>query len=190
MTLKTLLLGGFSALALALPATAEDHSADTHAAHAHDAHAHAAHADEAPAEVQTEPYAAAIMIHDAYARSSGPSAKVGAAFFTLMNHGEVNDRLISATTSAAKVVELHTHIDAGNGVMQMRQDEDGFDVAAGDSHALARGGDHVMMMGLTGPFIQGETVELTLTFEQAGDITVTVPIDNERSADDAHAHHH
>jgi copper(I)-binding protein len=162
MTFTSFLLGGFSALAFALPAAA-DHAAGDHADH----DGSAAHS--------------VIMIHDAYARSSGPTAKTGAAFFTVMNHGDIEDRLISAATTASKVVELHTHIDAGDGVMLMRKDEDGFEVTAGGSHELARGGDHVMMMGLTEPFVQGETVELTLTFEQAGDITVTIPIDNERT---------
>jgi copper(I)-binding protein len=122
-----------------------------------------------------------IAVEDAYARSSGPAAKTGAAFFVISNTGEVEDRLISVTTSASKVVQLHTHIAGDNGVMLMRQDKDGFEVEAGGTHALKRGGDHVMMMGLTAPFVQGETVELTLTFEHAGDMTVVVPVDNERT---------
>jgi len=38
----------------------------------------------------------------------------------------------------------------------------------------------VMMMGLTRPFLQGEVITLTLIFEHAGEITIDVPIDNER----------
>jgi copper(I)-binding protein len=125
------------------------------------------------------PAFADITIEDAYARSSGAMAKTGAAFFVIKNTGHDADRLIAATSDVAKIAELHTHIEA-DGVMKMRRDEDGFEVPAMGAHALQRGADHVMFMGLNGPMVQGETFEVTLTFENAGDITVTVPVDLER----------
>jgi len=117
-----------------------------------------------------------IMIEDAYARS-GPSS--GAAFFTIMNHGESDDRLISAASEVAKRVELHTHI-MEDGIAKMREVEAGFAVAAGEMHPLQRGGDHVMFLGLDAPFVDGETISVTLTFEKAGDIVVQIPVDNTR----------
>jgi copper(I)-binding protein len=126
------------------------------------------------------PAVADITIDDAYARSSGPSAKSGAAFFVIHNSGETEDRLIGAASDVAKVVELHTHIEQ-DGIMKMRQDKDGFEVPAMGAHALQRGADHVMFMGLTAPMVQGDTFEITLTFEQAGEITITVPVDLERT---------
>jgi copper(I)-binding protein len=121
-----------------------------------------------------------IEIVDSYARSSGMMAMAGAAFFEIRNTGEEDDRLIGAKADVSKKVELHTHIDAGNGVMKMREVEGGFPVAAGESHMLARGGDHVMFLGLTTKFEQGMTFPLTLIFEKAGEITVEVPVDLER----------
>lgn len=125
-----------------------------------------------------------IMITDAYARASTPMARSGAAFMTIMNHGDSDDRLVAVASDAAARAELHTHIDAGDGVMQMRHDEDGFGIPAGGAHRLARGGDHVMLMGLTGPLAHGAEIELTLTFESAGEMTVTVPVDLERKPDE------
>lgn len=127
---------------------------------------------------------AEITIKDAYARSASPVAKSGAAFFVIENTGTEDDQLIDARSDAAQKVELHTHIDAGNGVMQMRQDKDGFPVPAGGTHALARGGDHVMFMGLNAPFEQGNMLHVTLVFEKAGEIKVQIPVDLERQ--DAH----
>jgi len=121
-----------------------------------------------------------IMIKDPYSRSAGPNAKTGAAFFGIMNHSGQDDRLIAATSDIAKRVELHTHIETADGVMQMRKVEGGFPVEAGGMHMLQRGGDHVMFMGLNNPMLQGETVTVTLTFEKAGDITVEIPVDLER----------
>lgn len=121
-----------------------------------------------------------IMIHDAYARS-GP--KSGAAFFEIMNHGDQDDTLVAATSDVAPRVELHTHIENADGVMQMREIDGGIPVPAGSMHALKRGGDHVMFMGLSEPFAQGSEITVTLTFEKAGDITMQIPVDNERKAE-------
>ena len=123
-----------------------------------------------------------IMIHDAYARASGPNAKAGAAFMQIMNHTDTDDRLVSASADVSKRVELHTHKETGDGVMKMMEVEEGFVIPAGGMHALARGGDHVMFMGLTQSFTQGETISVTLTFENAGAVVVEIPIDNERKA--------
>lgn len=118
-----------------------------------------------------------ITITDSYARAAGAAAMAGAAFFVIENTGDEDDRLIGAASDAAARVELHTHVEGEGGVMRMMQVEDGFPVAAGSTHALQRGGDHVMFMGLTGPWEQGDIIHLTLTFEKAGDIELDVPVD-------------
>jgi copper(I)-binding protein len=121
-----------------------------------------------------------IMIVDPYVRSSGANATSGAAFMTIMNHTGSDDRLIAATTTAAKKAELHTHKQDANGVMSMIHVRDGFAIAAGETHALVRGGDHVMLMGLTQAFEQGDIISVTLSFEHAGDIVVEIPVDQSR----------
>lgn len=121
-----------------------------------------------------------ITITDAYARAAGASAMAGAAFFVIENTGDEDDRLIGARSDIAAKVELHTHIEGEGGVMQMRQVEDGFPVAAGSSHVLQRGSDHVMFMGLKAPMEQDATVTVTLVFEKAGEIEVDIPVDLER----------
>lgn len=118
-----------------------------------------------------------IMIKDPYIRSASKSAPTGAAFMEIMNRGDQDDRLVGARSDIAAKVELHTHIEGENGVMQMRQIEGGINIPAGGIHRLARGGDHVMFMGLKQPFQQGETVPVTLTFEKAGDVVVEIPVD-------------
>jgi len=132
-----------------------------------------------------------ITITDPYARSSRPGAPTGAAFMVIENTGPSADRLIAAASDVAKRVELHTHIESGDGVMLMRHDEDGFEIPAKGEHGLKRGGDHVMFMGLTRDLTNGESVEVTLTFEKAGDIVVEIPVDNDRApAGHGHGHDH
>lgn len=126
-----------------------------------------------------------IAISDPYARAAGVTAIAGAAFFTIENTGDEDDRLIAATSDAAKLVQLHTHIAGANGVMKMVEVKEGFPVPAHGMHALKRGGDHVMLMGLNAPFIQGHTIDVTLTFEKSGPIEVEIPIDNERAPEAA-----
>lgn len=118
-----------------------------------------------------------IEIVEPYARSSGMSAISGAAFMVLRNTGTTDDRLVAASSPVAERVELHTHIETEDGVMRMVEVEAGFAVPAGSEHPLARGGDHVMFLGITTPFEDGMTVPLTLTFENAGDVQIEVPVD-------------
>lgn len=126
----------------------------------------------------------AIMVMDPYARTSRPGAPTGAAFMGLMNHSSEDDRLIAVSSDVADRVELHTHLQDANGVMRMVEVEDGIAIAAGETHMLQRGGDHVMFMGLNRDLAQGDVISVTLTFEKAGDMTVEIPVDLERKPDE------
>ncbi len=128
-------------------------------------------------------FAQGIEIAQPYARSASPTAKTGAAFMQIINHGEA-DRLIGAASPAAELVQLHTHMETDDGVMQMMHVQEGFDLPAGETVSLERGGKHVMLMGLTSPLEQGATVSVTLTFEKAGEMVLDVPVDLERMPGD------
>ncbi len=124
---------------------------------------------------------AQMVIEDAYARSSGPAARAGAAFMTIANHSDMDDRVVSVASDAAVRVELHTHIADENGVMRMREVEAGFPIAAGASHMLQRGGDHIMFMGLAEAWEQGDELTVTISFEHAEPLVLTIPVDQERT---------
>jgi copper(I)-binding protein len=130
-------------------------------------------------------FAEGIMITDPYARTSAMMSQSGAAFMVIENHADADDRLVSAASDVAAKVELHTHKEDANGVMQMLEVPEGFVVPAHGSHALARGGDHVMFLGLTRELKHGDTVTVTLTFEKAGEVVVDIPVDLERKPDQA-----
>ncbi|MDF1728034.1 MAG: copper chaperone PCu(A)C [Sulfitobacter sp.] len=126
------------------------------------------------------PALAEIAVKDAYLRSSTPTSVTGTAFMILENTGETDDRLIAARSDVAGRVELHTHNEDDMGVMRMSEIKGGIPLPAGATHHLKRGGDHVMFMGLTAPLEQGSDVTVTLTFEEAGDLEVVIPVDHER----------
>lgn len=117
-----------------------------------------------------------ILIEDGYARSAGAMAQSGAAFMRITNRNETDDVLVAALSPAAERVELHTHV-VTDGVARMVKLEDGIPVPAGETVLLERGGLHVMFLGLTGPFEDGASIDLTLSFANAGDIQVAVPVD-------------
>lgn len=102
---------------------------------------------------------------------AGPAAKSAAGFMVIGNSSDSDDRLVAAEADFANTVQLHTHLMEDD-VAKMREVEGGFEVAAGGSHELVRGGDHIMIMGLKSVPVIGETVNLTLTFENAGSFTV------------------
>ncbi|AWD21274.1 copper chaperone PCu(A)C [Fuscovulum blasticum] len=123
---------------------------------------------------------AQIHVMDPYARTMGGIGASGAAFFMLHNMGTTDDRLVGARADVAQRVELHTHVMNAEGVMSMVEVKDGFPVPAGGTHELKRGADHVMLMGLTRELKQGDSFPLTLVFESGAEITVDVPVDNDR----------
>lgn len=118
-----------------------------------------------------------VEVQDAFARSANPVT--GAAFMVLDNSGDTDCQLIGASSDVAERIELHTHREV-DGVMKMIEVEEGFTVPAHGNHALARGGDHVMFMGLKAPLEDGDTVALTLDFGDCGTRQVDVPVDNTR----------
>ncbi len=130
-----------------------------------------------------------IMISDAYARSSGPLAKAGAAYMRIMNHSDESDRLIGVQSDIAKKTELHTHAKDDNGVMKMVRIDEGIKIGAMKEHSLIRGGQHVMFMGLKEPFETGKIIPLTLLFEKAGEVGVEIVIDQDRK-EKKHSHSH
>jgi periplasmic copper chaperone A len=119
--------------------------------------------------------AAAITVEGAFARPSPSEGGAGGVFMTIANNGDAADRLVGAGSPAAKMVEIHETID-DNGVMKMRAVAGGFEIPAGGKLELKPGGKHVMLMGLTTPLMEGGEVEVTLTFENAGPVTVKAPV--------------
>jgi len=121
-------------------------------------------ADEAPS--------ARLTVMDAWSRAT--PARTGVAYLTVFNHGSAMHRLLGAETPVAERAELHTHT-MRDGVMRMRRIE-AVEVHPGEPAVFAPGGNHVMLIGLKEPLKQGDRFSLTLRFEQAGEITVEVPV--------------
>ena len=128
-----------------------------------------------------------IMISDAYARSSGPLAKAGAAYMRIMNNSDESDRLIGVQSDIAKKTELHTHLKDDNGVIRMVRIDEGIEIGSMKEHRLVRGGQHIMFMGLKEAFKTGKIIPVTLFFEIAGEVGVEIVVDQARN-EKKHSH--
>jgi len=117
---------------------------------------------------------AEISVTSPFSRASAPTAKAGAAFLTL-NIDAGSDKLLGGSSPVAEKVELHTHL-MDNGIAKMRPVAGGIAVTAGTPTELKPGGLHIMLIGLKAPLKQGESFPLTLNFEKAGAVTVSVPV--------------
>jgi copper(I)-binding protein len=115
---------------------------------------------------------AAVSVTDAWGWSSTPDR--GAVYFTVQNNGQEADRLVSAASDVAGTVQVHetTMVD---GTAQMGE-VDGVDVPAGGSVTFEPGGYHVMLMEIPEPLQVGSSIDVTLTFEGAGEVTVPAEI--------------
>lgn len=169
------LLAAFALSALALaPATAQD--AD-----------HGGHADHAST---ADIVLGDIVISRPFTRATLPNAPVAGGFLTLANTGGAADRLVAVETPLAREAQIHEMAMEGE-VMKMRQIPDGLPIGPGETVALEPGGYHLMFMGLTSPLVEGETLEVTLTFEKAGTVTIDLPIAGTAAgAPDDHSAHH
>lgn len=114
-----------------------------------------------------------LTIADPWARASAGMARAGAAFMHITNDG-ATDRLVAADADVSRVVELHTHIKDGD-IMRMRR-VDAIEVTGGTETVLQPGGLHVMLIDLHAPLEEGESFPLSLTFETAGTVEVTVTV--------------
>jgi copper(I)-binding protein len=123
--------------------------------------------------IQAQTPANGIAIEQPWARAAIQGG-TGGVFLTIRNTGSAPDRLVSASSPVPRVTEMHTTIRDGD-VMRMQQVQ-AIDIPAGGSVTLRPGGLHLMLIGLSAPLRAGESVPVALTFEKAGAITVSVPI--------------
>ncbi|WP_226898876.1 copper chaperone PCu(A)C [Nonomuraea phyllanthi] len=95
-----------------------------------------------------------------------------AAFGTLVNNTDKEVTVVSGASPLSPEIELHEVADSG-GKMVMRPKKGGFVVPAHGSHELAPGGDHIMLMGITGKVEPGAEVPFTLTLADGATVRFT-----------------
>jgi len=137
-----------------------------------------------------------LRIANPWAKASLKGVPNSAAYLTITNTGATADTLVAASTGVSNAVELHT-MSMEDGVMRMRRLEGGVPLPAGETVKLEPGGKHIMLIGLKDRLEDGETVSMTLTFENAGQLDVQASVqarqntgDHDHGAMDGAGHEH
>jgi len=128
----------------------------------------------------------AVKVDTVWARPTVAGQSGGGGFLTITG-GAAADRLLSASASVSKAVELHKMEMDGN-VMRMRPVDGGIDVPAGAMVKLQPGGLHIMFIGLNKTLKAGDSFPMTLRFEKAGEVKVDVQVSAAMPAEPAGAH--
>lgn len=105
----------------------------------------------------------------------GMNTGTSAVFMHVTNHGSEPDTLVGAQSDVAELAEVHEMRMQGD-LMKMQELKDGLEIPAGETVVLERGGYHIMLINLTRDMHEGDEIELTLEFDVAGDIELTVPV--------------
>lgn len=135
-----------------------------------------------------------LKVSDAWSRTSPMVAGAGAAYMVIENGGSAADFLVGGSSPVAATVEVHETVDmssslpaesgapmasdggmTGGSVMGMRK-MDRLEIPAGGTVELKPGSYHLMLIDLTRELVVGEKIEITLTFEKAGDVKVTAEV--------------
>ncbi|OPB30426.1 copper chaperone PCu(A)C [Bartonella sp. WD12.1] len=111
-----------------------------------------------------------------WARETPKSAKVGSGYLHIINHGNTPDRLIAISMDGVQETEIHS-MAAVNNIMQMKKLSNGIEIPGNGEIILKPGGNHIMFIGLSQPFQQGNKINAKLIFEKAGAINVDFFVD-------------
>ena len=138
-----------------------------------------------------------IQLTNAWARQSAAGQDMGAAYLVI--ESPTDDKLVgvSVPASVAKEAQLHETVmasdsssgsDMGSGDMSSTtmaggmdgnmtmKEVESIDIPANTKVKLEPGGYHIMLMELAAPLEKGQQIELTLTFEKAGEKTVVADV--------------
>jgi copper(I)-binding protein len=118
-------------------------------------------------------HAGSVEVRDAYAFET-VLGDVAAAYLSIHNTGAEPDRLRGAESPGAGSVMIHSQTETG-GQAVMRHVE-AVDIPPGATVVFAPGASHLMLEQLTGPLAAGDTLDLVLNFERAGDLPVRAPV--------------
>ncbi len=146
---------------------------------------------------KTTTTAPSLQIDDVWARQSPMGTSAGAVYLEITS--PIDDELVGASvpTDIAGTTEIHETVMADEGeastteamgdddtsttemgggdAMTMRPVES-IELPAGETVKLAPGGYHIMLLDLVEPLEVGDTFEVTLSLQVAGDRTVTAEV--------------
>jgi hypothetical protein len=114
-----------------------------------------------------------IEVMHPWARPTIPN-RPGVAYFGIHNLGDTPDRLTGARAEGVGKIEIHK-AEQKDAVMTMAPVES-VEIPAGGMAHFGPGGLHLMLFGTAEPLKDGDTLKMTLIFEAAGEVAISVPV--------------
>ncbi|MEJ2358879.1 MAG: copper chaperone PCu(A)C [Deinococcales bacterium] len=121
-----------------------------------------------------------VELQQGWVRWLPPTVPNTALFGVLVNPTDHPVRLVGGGTTVAKrcapMKTVRKDTGSASGPVMEMVTVDALVVPAHGRLVLEPGGDHLMIMGLRKALVVGEPIQLTLTFEGAEPLTVSVPV--------------
>jgi len=117
-----------------------------------------------------------ITINGARLVVPSPQSRVGLVEMTIENRSGLPDRLLEVSTPVALLSRLYGRSYDAAGVERLLEIGDGLPLPANTLLQLDRDRDQIVLTGLKGTLLDDVLIQLTLRFERAGDIVLTVPV--------------
>ncbi|MFT6097827.1 MAG: copper(I)-binding protein/cytochrome oxidase Cu insertion factor (SCO1/SenC/PrrC family) [Arenicella sp.] len=115
-----------------------------------------------------------VAIMNSWVREALPGAGVNAGYMTLFNVSDKDLTITKIESESFASIEIH-QMASVDGMMEMSEIKNML-IPAKQSVELKPGGKHLMMMDPDKDFIQGQTVEMSLTFDTGSIQLMTVPV--------------
>lgn len=105
----------------------------------------------------------------------GAQSQMSGAYLVYNNPLNIADTLVSVNSNVAKMTQIHESYTTEEGLAGMREMKQ-IIIKPQGSLILKRGGLHMMLMNLKSNLSAGDSVQVDLTFTQAGEVNLTLPV--------------
>jgi periplasmic copper chaperone A len=121
------------------------------------------------------PAMADVSATEGWARATVPGTKVAAAYFVLTNNGDKERALLRIASPLCDMVRIHISSVDNQGVARMWP-VGKLELQPGETVRFQPNGLHVMLEGITAPFVAGQKIPLKLQFD-GGEPELTVELE-------------
>jgi periplasmic copper chaperone A len=116
-----------------------------------------------------------LSVQDAWARPAAFGSN-SAVYFLINNPANQEDVLLNASSTVSEHTEIHQTMMGADETMSMHP-QHSVPVPARERVTFEPGGLHVMLVNLQRDLVEGEQIEVILTFQRAGEIILQVPVE-------------
>ena len=115
-----------------------------------------------------------LMVMGQWVREAPPGSQALAGYMMVHNHGKQDRKLVAAESPAFDHVELHRSVFEGGMARMVPQDF--MPIPAGGQLELKPGDYHLMLIKPKQALKAGDTVEMTLRFDDGSTLKTTFPV--------------